>query len=169
MVQVRIAGVALDVRGQHVILLKPVEEIPGAGKVLPIWIGAMESSSILIAIQGAETARPLSHDLMKTLVESLGAAVDRIEVTRIEEGTFYAELTVRAPNGEHVIDCRPSDAIALAARLGVPIEVADDVLESAGVEDEFTGDEAEDVEENVSEFRHFLDTVDPSDFQSGSG
>lgn len=167
MVHVRVAGIAIDVRGQHVILLKPVTDEPGLGKVLPIWIGAQESTSILLAVQGTATPRPLSHDLMTRLLDSVGASVDRIEVTRLEESTFYAELSVQTPTGSHVIDCRPSDAIALASRLGVPIGVADEVLEVAGVDDEFTtGEDVDD--ESLSRFRTFLDTVDPSDFQTGS-
>jgi bifunctional DNase/RNase len=166
MVQVRVANIAVDVRGQHVLLLKPVTEPPGTGRVLPVWIGQAESTSILFAIEGATPPRPLSHDLMKLLLESVGADVERVEITRIEDGTFYAELTLRTPNGRRVLDCRPSDAIAIAARMGVRLEVADEVLESAGVEDEFTT--PEDEAEEVEEFRHFLDEVDPDDFR-GSG
>ena len=132
MVQVRVAGVALDASRQHVILLKPVDEIPGAGKVLPIWIGEQEATSILVAVEGAPTPRPLAHDLMKTLLESMGGAVDRVEVTRIEEGTFYAEVTVTTALGARVVDARPSDAVALASRTGSSIWVADAVMDEAG-------------------------------------
>lgn len=167
MVQVRVAGVALDASRQHVILLKPVDEIPGAGRVLPIWIGEQEATSILIAVEAAPTPRPLAHDLMKTLLETAGAAVDRVEVTRIEEGTYYAEVTVVTPQGSRSVDCRPSDAVALASRTGAPIWVADAVMDEAGVTDMLAdAEETEAAEQKVDEFKRFLDDVDPDDFRS---
>ncbi len=163
MVQVRVAGVALDGAGQHVILLKPMDAIPGEGRILPIWIGVQEATSILIAIEGAQAPRPLAHDLMRALLASLDATVDGVEVTRIEDGTFYAEVTVSAGGAVRRIDARPSDAVALASRTGSPIWVADGVLAEAGVPDVLG--EAEDAEENVEEFRRFIDAVDPEDFR----
>lgn len=163
MVQVRVAGVALDQSGQHVILLKPIDELPGEGRILPIWIGAQEATSILIAVEGAATPRPLAHDLMRAMLETLGADVDRVEVTRIDDGTFYAEIGLRAGAGDLRVDARPSDAVALASRTGAPIWVADEVLEEAGVPD-ITGD-GDESEENVEEFKRFLDDVDPDDFR----
>jgi len=163
MVQVRVAGVALDGAGEHVILLKPIDAIPGEGRILPIWIGVQEATSILIAIEGAHPPRPLAHDLMRALLAGLDATVDRVEVTRIEDGTFYAEVTVSAAGAVRRIDARPSDAVALASRTGSPIWVADEVLAEAGVPDVLG--EAEDAEENVEEFRRFIDAVDPEDFR----
>lgn len=157
MIEVRVAGVALDSAGQHVILLQPAE--PPSALVLPIWIGAQEATSILIAIEGAVTPRPLAHDLMRSMLERLGARVARVEITRLEEGTFYAEVTLATASGELVIDARPSDAIALASRAGAPIGVDDTVLAEAGVVDA----QAE-AEHDVEEFTRFLDTVDPEDF-----
>lgn len=165
MVQVRIVGVALDSRAQHLILLKPMDEEVGSGRMLPIWIGAQEATSILIAVEGAEAPRPLSHDLMKTLIEAVGASVERVDVTKIEDGTFYAELQLRTPHGSLVIDSRPSDAIALAARTDAPIWVNDEVLEEAGIVDEGEEIAPEVQEERLDEFRKFLDEVDPDDFQ----
>ncbi|SBS74943.1 bifunctional nuclease family protein [uncultured Microbacterium sp.] len=166
MVQVRVAGVALDAAGQHVILLKPLDSLPGEGRILPIWIGAQEATSILIAVEGAIPPRPLAHDLMRSLLDELGATVDRVEVTRIEEGTFYAEVTLTSAAGIHLVDARPSDAIALASRAAAPIWVADDVLAEAGVIDVVTDDETEgDPEENLEEFKEFLEHVDPEDFR----
>lgn len=175
MVQVRIVGVALDSRGQPLILLKPIDAAPGIGLVLPIWIGAQEATSILIAIEGTDAPRPLSHDLMKTLIETLHASVQRVEVTKIDDGTFYAELTLHTREGVLVLDCRPSDAIAIAARTSAPIWVNDDVLAEAGIAEEATvtdasgtnagAEDAPDEEERVADFRKFLDAVDPEDFQ----
>jgi uncharacterized protein len=133
MVQVRVLGVALDAAQQHIVLLKPLLDDPDAPRVLPIWIGAQEATSIVIAVAGEQAPRPLSHDLMITLLDNLHAQVVRVEVTRIEEGTFYAELTLSTPSGARVIDARPSDAIALAVRAEAPLFVADEVLDDAGL------------------------------------
>ncbi|QAY59571.1 bifunctional nuclease family protein [Microbacterium protaetiae] len=162
MVQVRVAGVALDNTGQHVILLQPMDAVPGDSRLLPIWIGPMEATSIMVAIEGAETPRPLTHDLLRTTLETLGASVDKVEVTRIDDGTFYAEIIVTAGGAVHSIDARPSDAVALASRTDAPIFVADEVLAEAGVEDVITEAEAE---ADVEEFSKFIEQVDPDDFK----
>lgn len=170
MVQVRVAGVALDASGQHVILLKPIDELPGSGQVLPIWIGAQEATSILIAVEGAAVPRPLAHDLMRGMLQVLEAEVTKVEVTRVDEGTFYAEISLTSPRGAHVVDARPSDAIALASRVGAPIWVADAVMDDAGVldaliESEDDGESEEEVAERLAEFDRFIDDVDPEDFR----
>lgn len=180
MVQVRVLGIALDASQQHLVLLKPLDDEfePGAPRVLPIWIGAQEATSILIALEGERPARPLSHDLITTLFATLGSRIERVDVTRIEDGTFYAELSVATPSGRQVIDARPSDAVALALRAEAPIFVADEVLDEAGIPAEFAGVEAEDEREGgregaeagdeeakLAEFKRFLDDVDPEDFQ----
>ncbi|MBD7956275.1 bifunctional nuclease family protein [Microbacterium sp. Sa4CUA7] len=162
MVQVRVAGVALDPDGQRVVLLKPIDALPGEGAILPIWIGAQEATSILIAVEGAVTPRPLAHDLMRSMLTTLGAEVDRVEVARIDDGTFYAEVTLSSPQGTQRVDARPSDAIALASRTAAPIFVADAVLAEAGIPDVLA--EA-DAEENIEEFKHFIDDVEPDDFR----
>jgi uncharacterized protein len=165
MVQVRVLGVALDAARQHIVLLKPLLEEPGEGRVLPIWIGAQEATSILIAVQGEQAPRPLSHDLITTLFGTLGARVDRVDVTRIDDGTFYAELSLTTPTGSQVLDSRPSDAIALAVRVHAPIWVADEVLDEAGIPAEMVDFDHEDEEEKLDEFKRFLEDVDPEDFQ----
>ena len=162
MVQVRVAGVALDSSGQHVILLKPIDELPGEGRILPIWIGSQEATSILIAVEGAQTPRPLAHDLMRALIAELGATVQRVDVTRIDDGTFYSEVTLLTPDGPRVIDARPSDAVALASRTSAPVFVADEVIAEAGVPGLVV--EA-DAEESLEEFQRFLEDVDPEDFR----
>ncbi|MFB8385746.1 bifunctional nuclease family protein [Microbacterium sp. NPDC055910] len=163
MVQVRVAGIALDESGQHVLLLKPIDQLPGAGRMLPIWIGALEATSILIAVEGASVPRPLAHDLMKGVIESVDASVERTEITRIDDGTYYAEITLVTPGGIRIIDARPSDAVALASRAGAALWVADAVMEEAGVPD-LMSDEV-DAEESVDEFKRFLNDVDPDDFR----
>lgn len=163
MVQVRVVGVALDAARQYVILLRPLADDDESGRMLPIWIGAQEATSIAIAVEGAEPPRPLAHDLMKTILETVSADVERVEVTRIDDGTFYAEITLVLGSGKRVLDARPSDAIALASRLGAPIWVADEVLADAGIP--VAAMEFEDEEEKLEEFKRFLDEVDPEDFQ----
>ncbi|MFE5411048.1 bifunctional nuclease family protein [Microbacterium sp. NPDC056569] len=163
MVQVRVAGVALDASGQHVLLLKPVDQIPGDGFVLPIWIGQLEATSILVAVENADVPRPLAHDLMGLILTALDAVATRVEVTRIEDGTFYAEITLSTALGDRVVDARPSDAVALACRVGAPIWVADAVLAEAGVPDVLT---ETDAAERLDEFKRFLDDVEPEDFES---
>lgn len=164
MVQVRVAGVALDSAGQHVILLKPIDELPGEGRILPIWIGAQEASSILIAVDGAVAPRPLAHDLMLSMLQSLDATVQQVAITRLEDGTFYAEVTLETPTGQRTIDARPSDAVALASRASAPVFVADEVLAEAGV----PGVVVEtDEEASLQEFQRFLEDVDPDDFREG--
>lgn len=162
MMQVRVAGVALDASGQHVLLLKPIDEMPGDGYVLPIWIGQLEATSILVAVENASVPRPLSHDLMRSILDALDAELVRVEVTRIEDGTFYAELTLSTALGARVIDARPSDAVALASRAGASIFVADAVMSEAGVPDVLTDTDAS---ERLDEFKRFLDDVEPEDFE----
>ena len=167
MVEVRVRGMAQDAQGQFVLLLEPVAEESERERILPIWIGQQEAASILIAVQGARTPRPLSHDLMVRFVEELGARIDRVEVSRIEDRTFYAEIHLETPGGPRVIDARPSDAIAIARRADAPIHVAEAVLDEAGVPDPAhpaeDGDEL--TEERLAEFRRFLDDVEPEDFE----
>ncbi|GAB2834182.1 bifunctional nuclease family protein [Microbacterium insulae] len=160
--QVRIAGVALDASGQHVLLLKPIDQLPGDGMVLPIWIGQLEATSILVAVEKAPVPRPLAHDLMRTMIEALGAELQRVEITRIDDGTFYAEITLHVGERVIVVDARPSDAVALASRTGAGIWVAEAVLDEAGVPDVLT---ETDASERLDEFKRFLDDVEPEDFE----
>jgi bifunctional DNase/RNase len=168
-VQVRVLGIARDAAQQHIVLLKPMSEDYGEGRVLPIWIGSEEATSILIAVSGTSAPRPLSHDLMTTLLKKLDTRLERVVVTRIEQGTFYAEIGLSGPAGAPVIDARPSDAIALAVRTGAPVFVVDEVLDEAGIPDSavaMPSDEDDvDDEQKLNEFKRFLDDVDPEDFQ----
>ena len=163
MVQVRVLGVALDAARQHIVLLKPLLEDPNARRVLPIWIGAQEATSILLALEGEQAPRPLTHDLMTTFLETLDSRIERVDVTRIEDGTFYAEITLATPSGVLVLDARPSDAIALTLRSEAPLYVAERVLEEAGIPAERADPRTD--EAKVDEFKRFLDEVDPEDFQ----
>ena len=165
MVHVRIASLALDPgSSQPVIVLKPLVEIPGHGRLLPIWIGHPEATAILLALEGVELPRPLTHDLMKSMLDTLDAHVERIEITHVEDGTFYAAIIVRAEEKTLIIDARPSDSIALAIRVAAPIFVAEEVLDTAAVPDE--PGSVVDEEAEVDAFRDFLKDVNPEDFDS---
>jgi bifunctional DNase/RNase len=166
MVPVRVLGLAVDGSMQPVVLLTPLDVGDGPRTLVPIWVGTQEAASISVAVSGEEPPRPLSHDLMKRLLDAVGASVDRVDVTRIEDGTFYAELSLTTGAGPVVLDCRPSDAIALATRAGAPLFVAESVLADAGVLEEDDAEvDPEEAEERVEEFRRFLEEVDPEDFQ----
>ena len=147
MVPVRVLGLAVDARMQPVVLLTPLDGDEEPRTLLPIWVGSQEAASISIAVSGEEPPRPLSHDLMKRLLDAVGATVDRVDVTRIEDGTFYAELSLTTRGGPLKLDCRPSDAIALASRVGAPLFVAEAVLEEAGILEELEAEDEEKAED----------------------
>jgi len=157
-----IYGVSFDMVGkQPIVLLKTTD----GNTFLPIWIGHPEAAAILMKLQGANTPRPMTHDLVTDLLEKLDARVARITVTELQDNTFYALITVSIDGSEIEIDSRPSDAIALAVRSGAPIFAAESVIEESGIEFEH-----EDVneEEVVEEFKRFLDDVKPEDFSAES-
>ena len=110
--------------GACVILLK--EE--GADRILPIWIGEAEAFSIAMAQEHITLPRPITHDLIQSILDVVGVSVDWVRVASIEEGTFYATMRLNGPMGERDVDCRPSDAIAIAMRVDAPIFVSEDVL-----------------------------------------
>jgi len=163
-IHVRIASLALDPRSnQPVIVLKPLDEEPGVGHLLPIWIGHPEATAIMLALEGVESPRPMTHDLLRNVIDTLDNYVERVEITRVDSGTFYAAIILRGEESIRVVDARPSDSIALAIRMGAPIFVAEDVLAAAAVPDEpgaLVDEEAE-----LAAFREFLEGVDPEDFQ----
>jgi uncharacterized protein len=162
-IEVRIASLAIDPRSnQPVIILRPLDDEPGASRVLPIWIGQPEATAILLALEGVDLPRPLTHDLMRDLLQALGAYLERVEITRVQEGTFYAALIIRAEERSVTVDARPSDSIALAVRMGAPVFVAENVMDSAAVSDD-SGEVDEEAE--LQAFREFLEHVDPEDFQ----
>ena len=161
MIQLRIASLSVDSRSNSpVLVLSPLVVDPAHPRLLPIWIGTPEATSILLALQGADMPRPLTHDLMRNVVETLGFVVERVEITRVDEGTFYAALILRGEESAFAIDARPSDSIALAVRTGSPIYVDDAVFEQASVE----GEPDIDPEAEIEEFRGFLESVEPEDF-----
>ena len=150
---------ALDVIGvrvempsnQPIVLLKEI----GGSRFLPIWVGAVEATAIAFAQQGVTPPRPLTHDLMKDVLEELGVALDSVHLTEMRDGIFYAVLNLQ---GGVSVSARPSDAIALALRTGSPILGSEALLEDAGIEI------PEQAEDEVERFKEFLDQISPEDF-----
>jgi bifunctional DNase/RNase len=126
--------------GRYVLLLKEV----GLGRILPIWIGQPEASSIAMRLQGVTPERPLTHDLLGTVIAELGARLERVTIESLRDETFHARLLLATSDARHEVDARPSDAIALALRLEVPIYAAAAVLDRAAALPAPDGDEAAD-------------------------
>ena len=161
-----IYGVSFDMVGkQPIVLLKTAD----GRRFLPIWIGPNEASAIMTKLQGGEVPRPMTHDLLQSVVEELGASVVRIAVTELRENTFYAQITVIQDGQEIEVDSRPSDAIALAIRAEAPIYAAADVIAESAIE--FEGEEVdeEQLEAEVLKFRSFLEEVTPDQFVVENG
>ena len=158
-----LVGVGVELPSSSPIAL--LREVGGARRVLPIFIGAPEATAIAFALEEVVTQRPMTHDLMRDVLDDLGVSVEKIAVTDLRDGTFYAELELNARDGVHTISSRPSDAIALAARTGSPIFAAEAVLDEAGYLADEEGEEPEE-EEVVEQFKEFIDTVNPEDFAS---
>jgi bifunctional DNase/RNase len=114
---------------QRVVILKEKE----TNRYLPIWIGAAEADAIAVKLQGVSVPRPLTHDLIQSVVDALGAKVNSIVVSDLKNDTFFAKILLNVDGGQMEIDSRPSDAIALAVRVQVPIYAEESVLERAGI------------------------------------
>jgi uncharacterized protein len=125
-------------------------------RYLPIWIGAVEATAIAFAQQGVVPPRPLTHDLLRDVIEATGQQLDEVRITEVTEGVFYA-LLVLSSGAE--VSARPSDSIALALRTGTRIVCDETVLDEAGIE------VPEEEEQEVEKFREFLDSVSPEDFE----
>jgi uncharacterized protein len=157
-VAMEIIGVRVELPTNTPILL--LRERDGS-RYLPIWIGTSEATAIALALEGVETARPLTHDLLRTVVEALGADVEQVNVTGLEDGTFFADLILGTDGEAVTISSRPSDAIALATRTGSPVFASRALLDEAGVE---IHDEEEEAQ--IEQFKEFLDDINPEDFES---
>ena len=153
-----LVGVRVELPTNNPIVL--LREAEGEHRVLPIFIGAVEATAIAFALQGVVTQRPMTHDLMRDLLQELDVRVERIVVTELREGTFFAEIELSTNGAQHKVSSRPSDALALAARLGTPIYAEESVLEEAAI----VVSEEDEQEEEVERFRAFLQDVNPEDF-----
>jgi bifunctional DNase/RNase len=174
-VQLELLGVRVELPSNTPVML--LQELEGRRRKLSIFIGGPEAAAIAFALDGVDPPRPLTHDLACTLVEELGSALERVVITELRDTTFYADLHLTNPgSGEPdaaesegepeapmVISARPSDAVALAVRVGAPIFATEELLGEAGYTDE---EEDTSPEEVVEEFREFIQNVSPEDFAS---
>jgi len=161
---------------QRVVILK--EKM--ADRYLPIWIGPSEADAIAVKLQDVSVPRPLTHDLLRSVIDALGATIDSIIVSELKNDTFYAKIILNVDGKQMEVDSRPSDALALAVRVGVPIYADEAVLDKAGIlldketgkpipqqkESEAGGGKKVSEEElrRMSAFRAFIDTLDLDDF-----
>ena len=161
---------------QRVVILK--EKI--SDRYLPIWIGPAEADAIAVKLQGVNVPRPLTHDLLRSIIDSLGATVNSIVVNDLKNDTFYAKIILNVDGGRMEIDSRPSDALALAVRVEAPVYVEESVLDKAGIvldketgkpvyeEGEKTDKQGKKISEEemgrMSAFREFIDSLDWEDF-----
>ena len=162
---------------QRVVILKEKT----AERYLPIWIGPAEADAIAVKLQGVNVPRPLTHDLLRSVIDSLGASVNSIIVSDLKNDTFFAKIILNVDGGAVEIDSRPSDALALAVRAEVPIFADESVLEKAGIFlDQETGKPIQDAETapgspesrkvtdeelgRLSAFKDFINTLDLEDF-----
>jgi hypothetical protein len=174
LVEVEIDSVRVSLTNQQrIVILKRINE----ERYLPIWIGLYEAEAITIALQDIQVARPQTHDLLKTIIQTLNANLIQVEVVSLSDDVFYGSLILDINGERREVDCRPSDALALAARMDVPIMVSEDVMNQAGIvpEEDITDSDAEgfdegelpELEEDLDVFEDFLQNFDIDDLSSG--
>ena len=175
MIEVIVSRLGLDSTSNAFVVI--LQEKNGK-RILPIWIGRAEAESIAVHLDGVERARPMTHDLAQSLIATLGGTLQRVQVSRVHEGTFYAEMLVLAHGVQHVIDARPSDSIAIALRCGAPLFAADELLSDFDVseqtDDETADDEATEPDvgsetldahlRSVEQLQRYLARLRPEDF-----
>ena len=170
MIEVTIDSVRVSLMSQHrIVVLKEAD----APRYLPIWIGPFEADAITIELQGVEVQRPLTHDLLKSMIAKLGAEVERVAITDLRNDTFFAQITLQVDGRRVEIDSRPSDAIALAVRSRVPVFVSEDVMAQSAITPEadlVSGEVSQRTEggpqaQAPEAFRDFLEGLDLSGLQ----
>jgi len=166
MIEVTIDSIRVSLMSHHRIVVLKEED---GERLLPIWIGPFEADAITIQLQGMDAARPLTHDLLKSMVETLGAEVLHIVVTGLENTTFYAQIVLDVDGDTIEIDSRPSDAIALAVRVNAPIYVAEEVMDQACIQpgeemsltDSASAPEADEpADEDLGVFKDLIEGLD---------
>ena len=169
MIEMKIDSIRVSLMNyQRVVILKE----KAANRYLPIWIGPSEADAIAVKLQNIELARPLTHDLLQSVIGTLGASVNFVVVNELENDTFFAKLSLSVDGEQVEVDSRPSDALALAVRAGVPIYAEEAVLDKAGIMlEEETGEPVSEgkVDEQemkgLSAYKDFIDTLDLEDFK----
>jgi uncharacterized protein len=157
MLEMKVRGLTLDpLSNMALVILRDLE----GTKALPIWVGIPEANAIALEIEQVPTPRPVTHDLIKNLLEGIHATVTRVVVNDLKDSTFYATVTLSLGGQEYHIDSRPSDAIAIALRVKAPIYVTLDVIERAGSIDLSTQNVAEDTDK----LKEWLENIKPEDF-----
>jgi len=170
MIEVKIDSIRVSLMSQHrVVVLKDVD----TDRYLPIWIGPFEADAITIQLQGVQVARPLTHDLLKSVIDEMGATISHVMVNELKNDTFYARIVMDVNGQSMEIDARPSDAIALAVRANAPLFVAEEVMTAASIVPETSLGEtsmdvdteplSEEEEEKLAVFRDFIDELDLDD------
>ncbi|SDQ98645.1 hypothetical protein SAMN04489765_2640 [Tsukamurella pulmonis] len=163
-----VAGIRMDPPQNDPVLL--LREVSGP-RYLPIWIGQGEATAIAIKLQGVEPRRPLTHDLIADLLETVGRSLTEVRITGLQEGTFFADLVL---DGDETVSARPSDSVAMAVRLEVPIFAEEEVLAEAGLllpDEEIDAEASESgaeppADEEVEAFKEFLDSISADDFKA---
>ncbi len=162
MVEVTIDSIRVSLMSQHrVVILKDID----SERYLPIWIGPCEADAITVELQEVEVARPLTHDILTNVIQELGADVSHILVRDLRDDVFYAFIVLDQNGTRLEVDTRPSDALAVAVRVSVPIFVEDDVMDQAGIvpEPEMEAEDSDVDDERLSAFADFVDTLDLED------
>ena len=170
MVEMHLAAVRVELPTNNPVVL--LQETEGSRRTLPIFIGAPEATAIAFALQGVVPPRPMTHDLMRDVLVALGATLERIVVTELRmgddgrSGTYYAELHLMQGGETRIVSSRPSDAIALAARMGTPIFAEEELLDAAGIVIDADEEDETPPDELVTQFRQFIEGIRPEDFSS---
>ena len=163
MQQMELVGVRVALPSNAPLVL--LREMSDSARLLPIFIGAPEATAIAIALDGIDTPRPMTHDLLRSVLEELATDIERIVVTELRDKTFFAELHLVRAGDRVIVSSRPSDAIALAARTGTPIFAEESVIDEAGyAADRVDSAIREQADEVVEQFKEFIDSVSPEDF-----
>ncbi len=166
MIEVTVARLGLDsATNSYVVILRE----RGGRRLLPIWIGQPEAESIVMQMNQFKRERPLTHDLCKSLIVGLGGTLRRVSITRVQKGTYYAEMQIEGPNGVVEVDARPSDSIAIALRLDAPIFAPAMLLtaieadDEEAIEDQLVA-ESDEHELTAEQLKSYLENLRPEDF-----
>lgn len=157
MIEVEVVGIRVELpANQPVLVLRDLN----SDRYLPLWIGNSEATAISLALDGVTPPRPLTHDLLVQVIDHLDDQVMSASITELIDGVYFAQIDFA---NHDAVSARPSDAVAVAIRCGVPIFVSQEVFDEAGM-DVVDNEEAEDSEEEVEKFRAFLEEINPEDF-----